>query len=223
MSELAANKWKETIVFWIDGVLNSYGQIFFSKSKILAVLVVLASFINWHIGLWGLLAALTTNIVANLLGFSRAHIQDGVFGLNSLLVGMGLAIEFQVNAPFLLLFFAACLLTLFLSVAMLGYLSQMGVPFLSLPFLFGYWIMQLSVREYGLLELNVDDIFTMNRLYALGGMPFVEWYEYMNNLGLPNVVESYFNSLAAILFHINHKRPAEIGGNMGHNWVPNAR
>lgn len=199
----AANTWKDTTQFWIDSVLNSYGQIFFSKHKGLCLLVILASFINWHIGMWGLLAAITTNLMANWLGFSRIQIQDGLFGLNSLLVVMGLAIEFQVNEPFILLFFAACLLTLFFSVALLGYLSQMRVPFLSLPFLFAYWILKLSVRQYGALELNIADVYSMNELYALGGMALVGWYEYINSLGLPNIIESYFNSLSAILFHGN--------------------
>jgi urea transporter/murein DD-endopeptidase MepM/ murein hydrolase activator NlpD len=203
MSEIAANKWKDTAAYWIGSILNSYSQIFFSKNKTLAILVILASFINWHIGLWGLLAAITTNVLASLLGFSRVHIKDGLFGLNSLLVIMGLAIEFQVNGPFVVVFFAACLLTLFFSVALLGYLSQLGVPFLSLPFLFAYWIMKLSVRQYDALEMNVDDIYVMNELYALGGTTLVGVYEYINNLPLPNVVESYFNSLAAILFHGN--------------------
>lgn len=204
MSDVAtANNWKEHLVFWVDSTLNSYGQIFFSKNRVLAILVILASFVNWHIGLWGFLAILTTNVMANLLGFSRVQIQDGLFGLNSLLVIMGLAVEFQVNGPFVVLFFAACLLTLFFSVGLLGYLSQLGVPFLSLPFLFAYWIMKLSVRQYGELELNISDVYAMNELYAWGGMTLVNAYETINNLGLPAVVENYFNSLSAILFHGN--------------------
>jgi len=187
----------------INGILNSYGQIFFSKNKTLAILVILASFVNWHIGLWGLLAAVLTNILAGILGFSKVQIQDGLFGLNSLLVGMGLAAQFEVNMAFLIVFFSACLLTLLITVALLGYLSQLGVPFLSLPFLLAYWVMQLAVRQYDALELNVSDIYTLNYLYGLGGIQFVQYYEWVNNLELPNIISSYFNALAAILFHGN--------------------
>lgn len=187
----------------INGILNSYGQIFFSKNKALAILVILASFVNWHIGLWGLLAAVLTNILASILGFSKVQIEDGLFGLNSLLVGMGLAAQFEVNLAFLIVFFSACLLTLLITVALLGYLAQLGVPFLSLPFLLAYWVMQLAVRQYDALELNVSDIYTLNYLYGLGGIQLVQYYEWLNNLQLPNIISSYFNALAAILFHGN--------------------
>jgi len=193
----------DSLQYYTDSVLNSYAQVFFTKSKVMAILVIVASFLNWHIGMWGLLAAIVTNLMAHFLGFNQHNIREGLYGLNALLVIMGLALEFQVNGQFVLVFFAACLLCLFFSVALLGYLSQLGVPFLSLPFLFTYWIIKLAVKEYDALELNIYDIYTLNNLYAMGGTTLVGWYEYINNLNLPSIIENYFYSLAAILFHGN--------------------
>ncbi|MCP4438702.1 MAG: peptidoglycan DD-metalloendopeptidase family protein [Aureispira sp.] len=194
---------KQHIGFYTDSVLHSYAQIFFSKNRWLAVLVILASFVNWDLGLWGLAAALTTNLLADWLGFDKHTIREGLYGLNSLLVAMGLALAFEVNGQFVLVFFSACLLTLFLSVALLGYLSQLGVPFLSLPFLLAYWIIMLAVRQYDALALDVSSIYAMNDLYRFGGMTLVNLYEYIHSIELPLILDAYFNSLAAILFHGN--------------------
>ncbi len=192
-----------SINFYIESLLNSYAQVFFTKNRSLAILVILASFVNWRIGLGGLLAALATNIMASLLGFNRKNIQEGLFGLNSLMVAMGLALDYQFNSQFVLVFLAASLLCLFISVALLGYLSQLGVPFLSLPFLLTYWIIKLAIRQYDALEPSIDDVYTMNYLYALGGISFVQWYEYITYPDLPNILTAYFYSLAAVLFHGN--------------------
>jgi len=167
------------------------------------VLIILASFVSWKLGLWGLLAVVLTNLMAQLFGFDKLTIREGLYGLNSLLVVFGLAMSYEVNGPFLLIFFATCLLTLLFSVAALNYLARLGLPFLSIPFLLGLWTMLLAIRQYSGMELSEGSVFFLNDLFAFGGSDLVHWYEKLNALAIPEIVGSYFKSLAAIIFQGN--------------------
>ena len=85
-------------------ILNSYSQIFFSKKKVFAILVLIATFLNPELGLWGLLGVVFTNILAHGLGFNKHTIKEGLYGLNSLLVVLGLSVFFKVNVTFIFVF-----------------------------------------------------------------------------------------------------------------------
>ena len=60
-----------------------------------AVILMVITFFDLYAGLLGLLSVLTTNLTGFLLGFDKKIISKGVFGFNSLLVGLGLGIYFQ--------------------------------------------------------------------------------------------------------------------------------
>ncbi len=196
-------KKESTISTIIDSTLYSYSQIFFSKNRVLAVLILFASFLYWEIGLWGLLGVLVTNGFAWILGFHKETMREGLFGLNSLLVVFGLAVYYEVNSQFILIFLATCLLTLFISVAVMHLLARLGLPFLSIPFLLSLWVMILAIRQYTALEPSEGTIYTLNRLFALGGTNLVNWYEQVNAWTIPGWISSYFKSLAAIIFQGN--------------------
>ena len=52
----------------VSSVLNSYSQIFFSSSKVLAVFLLVISFFDYGAGIGGLLAVLVANSLALFLG-----------------------------------------------------------------------------------------------------------------------------------------------------------
>ncbi len=187
----------------LESILNSYAQIFFTKNLSAALLIVLASFVNWRLGLWGLIAVMFTNGLAALMGYDRKMIREGLFGLNSLLVIFGLALSYQANAQFVLMVFAASVLTLFLSVGSLYMLSRLGLPMLSLPFLLSFWVILLASRQYTGLEHSEAGIFFLNEMYSVGGTEMIGWYEKINAIPMPSVLANYFRSLAAIIFQEN--------------------
>jgi len=193
----------KTISFHFESALNAYAQIFFTKNRAAAVFIILASFVSLKLGLWGLLAVILTNSMAHLFGFDKPTIREGLFGLNSLLVVFGLAMSYEVNGQFLLIFFATCLLTLLVSVAALYYLASLGLPFLSIPFLLGLCTMLLAIRQYSGMELSEGTVFFLNDLFAFGGTDLVHWYEKFKALAIPEIFGSYFKSLAAIIFQGN--------------------
>lgn len=184
----------------IDSTLNAYAQIFFTKNRVTAILILLATFTNPKLGLWGLLSVWLSNGLAYIFGFNRHTLQEGLYALNGLLVGLGLALIYSVNEQFLLIFFTVILLTLLISVAVLNYLARLGLPFLVIPFLLSFWLMLLAVRQYSGLVLSEGSIFLMNKIYGLGGMEAVQLYEKIMAIEVVEIAAVYFKSLAAILF-----------------------
>ena len=191
------------ISFWLDSTLFSYGQLFFSKNHLASGFILLASFFRVELGVWGLAAVLLTNGMATLFGLERSMIREGLLGMNSLLVMLGLSLFYQVNATFFLIFLAACLLTLLLSVMLMNWLAKQGLPFLSAPFLIALWILLLAIRQYEALEPHEGSIYLLNSIFSLGGQGLVGIYENVSNWNFPLVIAIYFKSLSAILFQGN--------------------
>ncbi|TVP98662.1 MAG: peptidase M23 [Balneolaceae bacterium] len=193
---------KQTSWFW-KGFLNSYTQIFFSDNKVFAAILIPVTFVDFFAGLFGLISVLITNSAAWLIGLSRYNIQKGYYGFNSLLVGLGIGIYYEPGLVLLFLVFIAAVFTLFISVTLEGVIGKYYLPHLSLPFVFGLWMLMLSAREFDALALNERWIYTLNDLYIFGGQSLVTVYEWWNRLSIPSPMRSYFLSLGAILFQFS--------------------
>jgi len=186
--------------WFYQGVLNSYSQIFFSDHRGFSFILLMVSFLDVMAGLLGLLSVLVTTITAYGIGLSRQNIQKGYYGFNSLLVGLGIGMFYSPSFQLLFLVIIAAIFTLFLSVTLEGVIGKYYLPHLSLPFVFGLWILMLSTREFYALSLHERWIFTLNDLYVIGGPYLVNVYEWWNEIALPVSVRAYFLSLGAILF-----------------------
>ena len=181
-------------------ILNSYSQIFFSENKLFAGILIFVSFFNLSAGTAGLLAVLISNIAAYWIGYNKYSIIKGSYGFNPLLVGLGLGIYFQADIVLYTIVFFASILTLFITLAMEGVLAKYALPFLSLPFLIGIWVITLSTNEFTALKLSETGIYTYNELYNLGGKPFISIYESIDALLGIKSLRIYFLSLGAIFF-----------------------
>ncbi|MCK4569711.1 MAG: urea transporter [Bacteroidales bacterium] len=183
-----------------DSITNSYSQVFFSKSKLFAFLIIIVTFFDFYAGLSGLIAVLTSNLAAFSIGFNRQNIRNGFYGFNSLLVALGLGMYYEFNAEFILVLLFASLFTLLVSVMLEGVIGKYGLPYLSIPFLFGIWLVLLAAREYTSLEISQRGVYTLNEMYALGGKSLVDLHEWLYSLPFPDIVVLYFRSLGAIFF-----------------------
>ncbi|MGE5425024.1 MAG: urea transporter [Syntrophothermus sp.] len=185
---------------FLTSVLDSYTQIFFSDNRIFAVILVLVSFFDFYAGLAGIFSVIISNLAAYLIGLNRNHIKAGYYGFNSLLVGLGLGIYYQPAAEFYVFLGFASLLTLFITVMAEGVIGKYGLPFMSISFLIGIWLLTLAARQYSHLKISERDIYMINRMYELGGLWLVKIYNDLNNLQLHPAVVIYFRSLGAIFF-----------------------
>ncbi len=181
-------------------VLNSYSQVFFSKSKVLAVFLMVISFFDYGAGLGGLIAVLIATLLASSLGFNKYFLDSGLYGFNALLVGLGVGLFYQPSVELYLLVTISAILSFFLTVVFQGVLGKYGLPFLSVPFLLTIWIVALSGSSLTALNISERGIYVYNELYALGGKPFVDFYNFLENSIGSSFVKDYFHSLGAIFF-----------------------
>ncbi len=194
------DKLKSIFPHLLNSVLNSYSQIFFSIDSRLAWLLLAVSFFDFYTGLSGLTAVMLTNMVAYLTGFNRNNIRSGLYGFNSLLVGLGMGIYYNPSLQFYTIIAFASLLTLFITLAFEGILGKYALPYLSLPFLFSVWMLTLASRQFSELEISSRGIFMLNEMYEIGGYPLVKAYNWFSQLNLPEPILLYFKSLGAIFF-----------------------
>ncbi|MFW5705570.1 MAG: urea transporter [Bacteroidota bacterium] len=190
----------KSITMFIEGVLNSYSQVFFSKNKIFAAILVMVTFFDWIAGLSGLMSVLTSNVAALVMGFNTRKTSQGYYGFNSLLVGLGIGIYFEPGFTFFLVLIFAAIFTFFLTIWLENYFGKYGLPYLSWPFLFGIWMVSLASRQFASLEISTRGIYLINEIYSYGGTFMVDVYHWISNLPIHDSVLIYFQSLGAIFF-----------------------
>lgn len=194
---------KDNIIQIVKGILNSYSQVFFSDNKLFASILLLVSFFDIWAGISGLLAIIISNLLGYLLGYSRLAVNKGSYGFNSLLVGLGTGLYFQPSLELFAIVFFASVITFFISISLEGLLGKYGLPFLSLPFLFGMWIVSLASADFGSLGISERGIYTANEMYLLGGNTLLNLYYWWNELQFTYSLKVYFLSLGAIFFQFN--------------------
>jgi len=194
---------KENLREFAEGILNSYTQIFFARDPVLAFSLIAVSFLSFFSGLSGLLAVIVTLGAGLLFGLDKKSIYNGIYGFNSLLVGLGLGLYFEPTPGFFLILLLSSVLTLFIAVSLQGVIGKYGLPFLSVPFILGVWIILLATRQFENLGISEKGIFRLNELYNLGGSWLVNVYETINRWPFPSTLKLYFMSLGAIVFQPN--------------------
>jgi len=191
----------QTIFFTLaKSTLNSYSQVFFSNNLVFATILLIVSFFDIYAGISGILSVIISNILAWLIGFNRDNIRSGFYGFNSLLVGLGIGIFYEPGPEFFLLVLFATVLTLFLTVMLEGVVGKYGLPFLSISFLLGIWMVSLASRDFTTLHISERGIYTLNEMYAIGGINMVKAHNWLAESNLPTSLVIYFRSLGAIFF-----------------------
>lgn len=183
-----------------NGFLNSYSQIFFSNDKVFALLLILISFFDLGAGLSGVLSILTCQITAYLFNFNQAYIKDGSYTYNALMVGIALGIFYDFNGSFLILLIIVSILTLFLTIWFAVGLAKKGLPFLSIPFLLGIWIVILGASNFSALNLHEKEVLSLAKWFP---HLFTSVSNTIGSLPLGDVFHLYFRSLGAIFFQYN--------------------
>jgi urea transporter/murein DD-endopeptidase MepM/ murein hydrolase activator NlpD len=197
---LSFKKPKYLFPSFLTSIVNSYTQIFFSNSKIFALILMVVSFFDFWAGLSGVISIIVSNTMAYLIGFNRMNIKKGYYGFNSLLVGLALGVYYQPGPEFFIVLVFSSMLTLFLTLMIEGVVGKYGLPFLSLSFLLGTWLVSLATRQFTTLHVSERGIYMTNEMFAMGGHRMVTSYNWLTNLGIHESVRLYFTSLGAIFF-----------------------
>ncbi len=202
MSEIK-NIYKEKIQPFIEGVFNAYSEVFFSDSKVFGSILVAITFLDWPLGVAGLVSVLVANGTAYRLGFDEYHIRRGYYGFNALLAGLGLALYYEPSLVLFMILMVASLFSLFITISLKGFFGNYGLPYLSLPFIITLWIIILASNDFVNLGLNERGIYTLNTIYSRGGVNLINFYEWIENIPLYDSLKIYLKSLASIFFQQN--------------------
>ncbi len=186
-----------------SAIINSYAQLFFSNSRVLAVLLLISSFTDPFVGTCGLFSLIVAVLFADWLGMNSEFIRNGTYGFNSLMVGLAMGVYYQLDTRLLFILIFISFFTLLLTVVIGGVLSKYNIPSLSLPFLIGIWVILLSVRTFTSIHLSERGIYTINELYGYGGNFLVNIYQKLNSISLPLFIDVYLKSIGGIFFQYN--------------------
>jgi urea transporter/murein DD-endopeptidase MepM/ murein hydrolase activator NlpD len=170
--------------FFIDSVLYSYAQIFFSNRKWFGLILLIASGFVPEIGMMALAGVTFSNLIALYLKFDRAKIKSGFYGFNGLLFGAASVFYFNVDFFLLLIILIFIVITFFISSVLEHYMAAaFNLPGLSLPFVITLFVFIIFLTNYN--------------SYSFKSITFESsvLQEY-----LPVQVINYFRSLALIIF-----------------------
>ena len=187
----------------ISSVLNSYSVIFFFNSRLMGMILLITTFFNFWAGLSGLFSVILTIIIASSMGFDASRIKQGIYSFNALLTGIGMGTFFEPGPAFFALLLLAVLFSLMLSVTLGGWLGKNGLPFLSIPFIFSFWLILLPSGQLSNLGLTQRNVFWMNEMYSVGGKTLLDFFQTIDNLPVNRMVIVYLRSLSSIIFQDN--------------------
>ncbi|MDB2363825.1 urea transporter [Flavobacteriales bacterium] len=179
----------------LEGVINSYSQVFFSNDRLFGLLLLIITFFDLGAGFAGLLSIILVQVIAYFFNFNHALIKDGSYTYNALMVGIALGAFYQFNWSLLFLIVALSLLTLMLTIWFANSLGHKG-----LPFLIGIWVVILGASNFSALDLNQKSFYSLQKW--LPGL-FSATTDGISSLPFHNVIYLYLRSVGAIFFQYN--------------------
>lgn len=168
----------------VDAILASYSQVLFSRSRVVGLLVIAATFVVPDVGLVGLLGVALAAVLSLTLGFDREAVRSGVLGYNALLVFLMVGAFLDHGPAFWALAAVMAGAVVLVHVGLSAFLTfHLRLPALSLPFVAVAWI-ALAATPY-IKGLSYREAVPA---VALGAFPG------------PAVLDTFLRSLGAIFF-----------------------
>ena len=122
--------------FFIDTILFSYAQIFFSHRRWFGAVIMISTFVFPQLGMMALLGVILSNLIAYLLKFDNEKIRSGFYGFNGILFGAASVYYYDLNFFLLYIIPVFIVLTFFISAFLEHYMAEsFNLPGLSLPFI----------------------------------------------------------------------------------------
>ena len=168
--------------------LATYSQIYFARNRVSGALFMAATFVVPIHGVSGLLGLVATDFWAWLLNRPPQHRREGYYGFNGLLVGLALGLYFRFTPALIALLLIATLLTVLVAAVLRSLTEQyLGVPVLSLAFVWVTWISLLATHRLINIEVTLSPVLVSGWGAGL----------------LPAMPELFLRSLATSFFQIN--------------------
>ncbi|MDB5118910.1 MAG: hypothetical protein JWN56_128 [Sphingobacteriales bacterium] len=184
----------------VTSVLHSYSVVFFSQNKVFGFLLLVVSFLNVNAGIAGLACVVFSLTLVHLLGYQKENIRMGLYSFNSLLLGIGFGSFFQLNPSFWIWITAACFFVVILTIVITSLLGKYGLPVLTIPFIFTFWIVLLAVNGFATMGLQQINSVLLNEMQNTKPESITGLINYFQSVKVPYYFDLFFRSLSAILF-----------------------
>jgi urea transporter/murein DD-endopeptidase MepM/ murein hydrolase activator NlpD len=172
--------------FFVDSILFSYGQIFFSNRRWFGGLLLFSTFISPEIGLTSLLGVIISNSTAIVLRYDRVKIKSGFYGFNGILFGASVVFFYKLDLQLLGLAPLFIVIVFLLASVLENYFATaFNLPGLSIPFVISLYVFIIFLSNY-------------DSIVAISPKNFNEYFTF-----IPLWLQNYFKSLALILFQPN--------------------
>ena len=146
-----AGRLKTAVTDAMDGLLRSYAQVLFSRSRRVGLVLLATSFLVPSVGLCGVVAGATALLTARAMGLSAVARSEGLFSYNAVLVGLGVGATSAIAPAMLGLAAAGAVLAVVLSAALDRLLStRLALPQLSVGFQLALWLTAAAAPALGL-------------------------------------------------------------------------
>ncbi len=140
------NPWQDRLAFALDTVLHSYSAVLFARSRVIGLLLLVASFVVPSVGLVGLVGVCVASGLSLALQLDREAVRTGLLGYNALLVFLAIGALLDRSSAFYVLAVAAAFLTVLVHVGLSGAMRfHLRLPALSLPFVMVTWVLVAAV------------------------------------------------------------------------------
>lgn len=192
MKKSIRNSLREGPLFAFMSVsLKGISQVILIENAITGLLILIAITISsYFLGVITLLSAMIGTLVGKLGGADEKSINQGLFGYNSVLTGMALAL--LLNGPYQWIFaLIGSALAALLTATMMHFMKKVEIPVLTLPFIILTWSTLLA--SYKLEEIKLSTALIPQNLSS--------WK--LNTAGEIHLLDGIFNGIGQIFF-FNH-------------------
>lgn len=140
----------------ISASLKGISQVMLIENTFTGLLILIAITIySYYLGIIALLSAMIGTLVGKAGGANEECINQGLFGYNSVLTGMALALF--LNGPYIwIVALVASAIAAVLSAAMMHFLKRTQIPVLTAPFIILTWFILLSSYKLKGIKLNLQ-------------------------------------------------------------------
>ncbi|MCS6935365.1 MAG: urea transporter [Chitinophagales bacterium] len=191
----------------VQGIFRSYAQVMFSRDVVFGGLLMVVTFLDWQMGLAGLVGILTTQLFASLLHYNLSSLQEGIYTYGPLMSCISAASLYELNFSLWVMLPVLSLMTFIISLFLKRILDKHYLPYLSLPFLLAIWLFLLGAQNFSSLHLqpktHASYVFNTANL-------IVHLNENILKIPYANVLLLYLRSLGAIFFNYNELAGAVI-------------
>ena len=188
--------------FLSEAVLRSYASIFFSRSKSVGLLLLLATALEPSLFAAGLFSVLLATGVALAMNLGGDTVRSGVFGYNAILVGLGCVAFLGTDGRALVLLVIAVSWSVVLTAALRSALSAtFSLPVLSLPFLLVFYsVLGASSAMAMSWRAHLDLAFANHEILAAMPLPLQHYLQALGAIFFsPSTVSGLFIWLALVV------------------------